>query len=177
MAALTVGSVNLSRRRLDIYKAIAEVSGHQVLDSVTSHERRSVPFPDFLSAGLADLVGVRSLNDHIFTGSTGEPTRISTFRPRAFAPAVARCRASDLLFPLITRHDLRHTAASLAISAGPNVKAVQMMLGHKSAALTSDTYADLFPDDLAAVGIALNQAASASSVGKMCPRDQKGPAS
>jgi integrase len=39
---------------------------------------------------------------------------------------------------------LRNTAASLAISAGANVKAVQRMLGHASAAVTLDTYADLF---------------------------------
>ena len=42
----------------------------------------------------------------------------------------------------------RHTAASLAVSAGGNVKAVQRMLGHASAAMTLDTYADLFDDDL-----------------------------
>ena len=30
-------------------------------------------------------------------------------------------------------HDLRHTCASLAISAGANVKVVQKLLGHKSA--------------------------------------------
>ena len=51
----------------------------------------------------------------------------------------------------MTIHDLRHTAASLAISAGANVKAVQRMLGHKSAAMTLDVYADLFDDDLTAV--------------------------
>ncbi|MFJ2977664.1 tyrosine-type recombinase/integrase [Curtobacterium sp. NPDC087082] len=38
--------------------------------------------------------------------------------------------------PIVTPHDLRHTAASLAISAGANVKAVQRMLGHSSAAMT-----------------------------------------
>jgi integrase len=43
-------------------------------------------------------------------------------------------------------------------SAGANVKAVQTMLGHKSAALTLDTYADLFPDDLEAVAAALDAA-------------------
>jgi integrase len=37
---------------------------------------------------------------------------------------------ADETFPTITPHDLRHTAASLAISAGANVKAVQRMLGH-----------------------------------------------
>lgn len=39
------------------------------------------------------------------------------------------------------------------------------MLGHKSAAMTLDTYADLFPDDLEAVSDALDRAARAS-VGK-----------
>ena len=38
-----------------------------------------------------------------------------------------------------------------AVSAGANVKAVQRMLGHASAALTLDRYADLFGDDLDAV--------------------------
>ena len=57
----------------------------------------------------------------------------------------------------LTPHDLRHTAASLAISSGANVKAVQRMLGHKSAAMTLDTYADLFEDDLADVAARMNQ--------------------
>ncbi len=42
----------------------------------------------------------------------------------------------------------RHTAASLAISSGANVKAVQRMLGHASAAMTLDVYSGLFDDDL-----------------------------
>lgn len=60
--------------------------------------------------------------------------------------------------PQMTPHDLRHTAASLAISAGANVKAVQRMLGHASAAMTLGTYADLFDDDLDAVAKALDKA-------------------
>jgi integrase len=60
--------------------------------------------------------------------------------------------------PRLTPHDLRHTAASLAISSGANVKAVQRMLGHASAAMTLDTYADLFDDDLDAVASRLNDA-------------------
>ena len=75
--------------------------------------------------------------------------------------------AADATFQRITPHDLRHTTASLAISAGANVKAVQRMLGHASAAMTLDTYADLFDDDLDAVGTALNHAADAASVGRM----------
>jgi integrase len=75
--------------------------------------------------------------------------------------------ASDAEFPRVTPHDLRHTAASLAVSAGANVKAVQRMLGHASAAMTLDVYADLFDDDLDAVARALNDHATASVVGKM----------
>jgi integrase len=53
--------------------------------------------------------------------------------------------------PGLTSHELRHTAASLAVSAGANVKAVQRMLGHASAAMTVDRYPDLFDDELDAV--------------------------
>ncbi len=63
-------------------------------------------------------------------------------------------------FARITPHDLRHAAASLAISAGANVKAVQRMLGHSSTVMTLDTYADLFEDDLASVAEALSEAHS-----------------
>lgn len=88
-----------------------------------------------------------------------------------FAGAVKRCRQEDALFPRVTPHDLRHTAASLAISAGANVKAVQRMLGHASAAMTLDTYSDLFDDDLDGVADALDAARESSVVLKMCSRD------
>ena len=45
-------------------------------------------------------------------------------------------------------HDLRHTAASLAISCGANIKAVQSMLGHRRAGTTLDVYGHLYVDDL-----------------------------
>jgi len=66
-------------------------------------------------------------------------------------PAVAECQETDDTFPTITPHDLRHTAASLAISAGANVLAVSRMLGHKDAAMTLNTYSDLFDTDVDAV--------------------------
>ena len=69
-------------------------------------------------------------------------------------------------------HDLRQTAASLAVSSGANVKAVRRMLGHASAAMTLDVYADLFDDDLDAVAVALNQGAVDSDVCKPLARDE-----
>ena len=57
-----------------------------------------------------------------------------------------------------TPHDLRHTAASLAVHAGANVKALQRMLGHKNASMTLDVYADLFDSDLMDVARMLDAA-------------------
>ena len=51
------------------------------------------------------------------------------------------------------------------ISAGANVKVVQRQLGHASAAMTLDTYAELFDEDLEAVGSAVE--AKISSVAEM----------
>jgi len=67
----------------------------------------------------------------------------------------------------ITPHDLRHTASSLAISAGVNVLALQRMLGHKSAKVTLDTYADLFDTDLDAVAATLHKSFSPATVGNV----------
>jgi hypothetical protein len=53
-------------------------------------------------------------------------------------------------------HELRHTAASLAIQAGANIKALQNMLGHESAGLTLDRYGHLYGSDGEAVGVATN---------------------
>ena len=73
---------------------------------------------------------------------------VANYRSRVFGLAIRKCQKNDGTFPSITPHDLRHTAASLAISAGANVKAVQRMLGHAKASMTLDVYADLFDEDL-----------------------------
>jgi hypothetical protein len=43
------------------------------------------------------------------------------------------------------------------------------MLGHASASVTLDVYADLFDDDLDAVAVALDHVAMQTSVAKMLP--------
>lgn len=60
-------------------------------------------------------------------------------------------------------HDLRHTCASLAISAGANVKVLHSLLGHKTAVLTLYRYGHLFPDGLDAVADAFDAAAQSTA--------------
>jgi integrase len=47
--------------------------------------------------------------------------------------------------PPVRLHDLRHGAASLAHSAGADLKTVQDQLGHASIVLTADTYTSVLP--------------------------------
>lgn len=47
--------------------------------------------------------------------------------------------------PQIRLYDLRHTAATLSLSAGVPVKVVSEMLGHAGVALTLDVYSHVLP--------------------------------
>ena len=78
-----------------------------------------------------------------FPAPLGGYLRTSTFR-RACFDASAHAVGLKGLVP----HSLRRTAASLAIQAGANIKAVRSMLGHASATMTWDLYGHLYDDDL-----------------------------
>lgn len=124
-----------------------------------THGRRSVPFPQFLVDPIVEACEDREPDDLLFPSPNGDVIRAGNFRSRTLASAVQRVQQADPSFPRVTPHDLRHTAASLALSSGANIKAIQGMLGHASATMTLDVYADLFPDDLDSVAAALDLAA------------------
>lgn len=166
MAALSSDRVDFDRRRLEISVAVTEVRGALVWGTPKNHESRSVPVPALALSGLAERARVSPAPATLFRGADGGVVRAGNFRSRVFGPALGRCRENDPTFPQITIHDLRHTAASLAVASGANVKAVQRMLGHASAAMTLDVYADLFDDDLDAVADALDRHAAESVVVK-----------
>jgi len=63
----------------------------------------------------------------------------SVLRNRTFRRGWFNAAAEEVGIAGLTLHELRHTCASLAVSAGANVKAVQRMLGHSSAKETLDT--------------------------------------
>ena len=157
MAALRVQDFDMLRRRVNVSRSVTESGGLQ-WSTPKSWERRSVPFPTALAEELAALMTDKARDDLVFTDLRGGVLRNSNWRARVFRPAVERCQALDDTFPAITPHDLRHTAASLAVSVRANVKAVQRMLGHAKASMTLDTYADLFDEDLDEVADRLNDA-------------------
>jgi integrase len=167
MAALKVKRLDMLKRRVSVTEAVTEPTGAIVWGTPKNHEKRSVPFPEFLTPMLARRCEGKSRDALVFPAPRGDVFRGGGFRKRTFDPAVVLLRERYPELPKITPHALRHTAASLAVSAGANVKSVQRMLGHASAAMTLDVYSDLFDDDLDAVAEALNQRAGPSVVGKV----------
>jgi len=159
MAALRVRHLDLLRRRAAIVEAVAEVHGKAVFSTPKTHQSRSVPIPRFMVDELVVLVAGKSRDEFVFSSPRGGVLRLRNFRRVGFEPAVA----STGLGPL-TPHGLRHTAASLAIAAGANVKVVQTMLGHKSATMTLDLYGHLFADQLDDVANAMDAARSAERI-------------
>lgn len=138
--------------RVRVERSVTRVGAEFVFGTPKTGERRDVPVPASIMRSIP-LV----LPDALVwpTPGTGELRRMQK-STGWFAGAVRRCQTVDETFPRVSPHDLRHTAASLAVSAGANVKVVQRMLGHASAAMTLDQYADLFDDDLDAVATRLD---------------------
>ena len=74
-------------------------------------------------------------DDLVFTDEAGGHYAIYTFyrRFKAIAASIGR--------PDARPHDLRHTAATVAIASGADVKSVQELLGHATASFTLNVYA------------------------------------
>jgi integrase len=159
VTGLRVRHVDALRRRVSVEENAVMVGSVIEVGTPKTHETRSVPYPEFLALPLAKLCDGKARNDLLF-GDGRLHMRLPNSRDGWFAAAVKRAQLADEM-PRVTPHDLRHTAASLAISAGANVKAVQRMLGHASASMTLDTYAELFDDDLDHVATALDAARKA----------------
>jgi integrase len=161
---LRLSSLDTLRRRMLIQENAVLVGTSVFVGTPKTHENRSVSYPKFLSEPLARECEGKTRGQLVFGDGTVHERRPANLNGW-FATAVKACQAADKSFPRITPHDLRHTAASMAISAGANPKAVQRMLGHASAAMTLDTYADLFEDDLDAVSERMDEVRAKTVVG------------
>jgi integrase len=159
---LRVRDVEFLRRRLSVSENAVQIGTRHAVGATKGRKARSVPVPTFVLDGLSQQCAGKAPADLVFAGRDGgylpRPKSSNGWFRRAVKAAGTQT---------VTPHDLRHTCASLAVSAGVNVLALQRMLGHQSAKVTLDTYADLFDDDLDAVSAALHARYSPQNVGKM----------
>jgi integrase len=170
MAALRVRRVDFLRKRLTVAESATEVGGTVEYGTPKTHQQRTVPIPAVLVEPLSRRCQGKGLDDLVLTSPGGAVLRSGNFRRRVFDPAAKAAGLED-----ISPHDLRHTAASLLVASGANVKVVQRMLGHASAAMTLDVYSGLFDDDLGALAERMDAAHDAHrtspTVGTVWARD------
>jgi len=107
-----------------------------------THQTRTVPVPPTLETYVRDRIDTAPSGSYLFPSPTGAIWTNTNFRVRSRWTETTQ--AVGLAGTTI--HDLRHTAASLLIAAGADVKAVQMILGHATATMTMDLYGHLFSE-------------------------------
>jgi integrase len=115
--ALRWENVDVENRRVRVSRSVTEVGGRLVVGEPKTHEHRTVIVPRFaLPAGAGDGL--------VFTAPKGGYLRSANFRRTVWLPAVAECELGDLVV-----HDLRDTAASLAIASGCRLRRCRGCLG------------------------------------------------
>lgn len=141
VTALKRRDVDFDRARIDVKASVEYVNKVYKLGPTKTHETRSVPIPPPVLNVLRERIESAAPDRLVFPGENGYLKNYE-FR-KAFDPAAIRAGVGGLV-----PHELRHTCASLAISVGGNIKAVQRLLGHATATMTLDKYGHLYPDEM-----------------------------
>lgn len=145
--------IDFEKKTVSIRRALVAQKGGGFIftEPKTKKSRRSIPLSDSVINALkiyrrnqleARLkMGAKYQNqDLVFSSEIGTPLLHQNFTRRHFKPI--RDKAE---LPKIRLYDLRHTTATLLLSAGENPKVVQERLGHASIVLTLDTYSHVLP--------------------------------
>ena len=103
-----------------------------VVAVVRSHRRRQLEERLAWGAAYHDT-------GYVFTNEDGQ-----ALHPNRITLLFRRLR-EDLALPPVRLHDLRHTSASLMLTAGVHPKVVSERLGHSSIAITLDLYSHVIP--------------------------------
>lgn len=152
--ALQVGDVALGSKRIKVRRTWTRSAGNTwKLGPPKTWQKREIPIPDFLVEDIRSLMEDQKDSAWLFRGMSGKPLEYSTWYAQVWSRAASAVGLPKGFSP----HDLRHTAASLAIAAGADVVVVQHMLGHKDATETLNTYSHLWPDRLDEVLTAMSK--------------------
>lgn len=153
-AALRVSDVDFLRRRIELHRNAVTVGKqtHVGAQQQQNPRRRAADVRRGRAGADSEGQGSRRAAMALPDGRLSPP---SSSTDSWLSGVVARCEQADPTFARVTAHALRHTAASLAISAGANPKAVadaRARLGRDDAR----RQADLFDSDLDAVAATLD---------------------
>jgi integrase len=145
-------------RELVIAASATHVRGQGIVETTTKTKRsRHVPVPQPVLGPAQKRVTRRPQRPGVPPPARRTPAHRGI--PACVRPGLRRGRDRG---PGTARAAPHHRV--LAISAGANVKVVQRMLGHATAAMTLDLYGHLLDDDLTGVADALGKAIESTAV-------------
>lgn len=152
LIGLRWNDINFEDQSLSIHRTVDRISGYGYVESEpkTARSRRRIMLPSFVVLALQEQRTRQAdarlkaneawqENDLVFSNNHGgflHPTHMYI----AFQKLL-----KDAGLPPMRFHDLRHSAATILVAMGINIKIVQELLGHSSAALTLNVYGHVFP--------------------------------
>ncbi len=134
--------LDLDRKVLRVCRSLESHGGKMRIKDTKNHQARSVALFDF-TVDVLSRHKQNSYNDEpdglIFCRQDGKPLD-GTGVTKSFSESLKRIGLRHVRF-----HDLRHTHATLLLSEGFPIKALQERLGHASAKMTLDLYGHFVP--------------------------------
>ncbi len=149
LLALRWEDIRFKSNEIFVRHSMEEQDGEKVLKSPKSGKMRIVP----MAAGTTNIIKQHRKKQIELQLLLGEDYHESNFvitEDNGTRPALSylsrafnrRIKRSGL--PHVRLHDLRHTAASLMLLEGVDLKTVSEILGHSSITITADIYAHVF---------------------------------
>ena len=150
--AIQWGDIDFERSSVQVRRALVRHKKKWSFNEPkTSRSRRTVIIPKPLvhklikhkSEQIIQKLNAKQLwenNDLVFCGEYGTPLSIPNLTYRYFRPILQKAE-----LPQIRLYDLRHTHATLLLTAEENPKVVAERLGHSTIVLTLDTYSHVLP--------------------------------
>jgi integrase len=134
LVGLRVRRVDLLHGRVTVAEQVAEVNGKLMAGPPkTEAGRRTVTLPAAAAVALAEHLAhfaEPGPDGLVFPAPEGGYLRRSNFNRRVWQPATRAAGVEELRF-----HDLRHSAATLALAAGANTRELMERMGHTSPAV------------------------------------------
>lgn len=190
-AGLAETDLNLLKGTLTVRKAVAEVGGRAYYgEPKTGLSERTLTLPSLIKDILKSHIETNPPHEVeieglgggiekvrlVFTGPKGGVLRRTTFRTHVWVPTLTALELATLKevnghqhYEGPKVHDLRGTAASIAIDSGASVLQVSKMLGHADATTTLNRYARLFASRETELADKIDAAARASLATTLLP--------
>jgi integrase len=161
LVGLRVRRVDLLHGRVTVAEQVAEVNGRFIIGPPkTEAGRRTVTLPAAAAVALAEHLieyAEPGPDGLVFPAPEGGYLRRSNFNRRSWRSATQASGVEGLRF-----HDLRHSAATLALAAGANTRELMERMGHTSPAVAL-RYQHVMAGRDQAIAVALDELVQAAA--------------